>query len=219
MKRSSLHEAGSTSASTPGLKKLVQGVHKFQLEHFEENKILFEKLAHGQKPQALFITCADSRIDPNLITGSQPGDLFVMRNVANLVPKYDSNTPTEAGAVIEYAVSALGVSDIIIMGHSDCGGIKAVLHPEKLTSLPAVSDWLTHAASANEHCCAFSEESVQLAEITRNNVLLQISHLVSYPSVAEAVANGKLRIHGWIYEIESGSISYFNQDRKSWCKL
>jgi len=219
MKRSSLHKAGSKAARTNGFKKLVKGVHKFQLEHFGENRILFEKLAHGQKPQSLFITCADSRIDPNLITGSKPGDLFVMRNIANLVPKYDSSTSTEAGAVIEYAVSVLGVSEIIVMGHSDCGGIKAVLHPEKLNTLPAVSDWLTHAAPASEDCCAFSEEVVELDEITRNNVLLQITHLVAYPKVAEAVENGKLRIHGWIYEIETGSISYFDQARKGWCKL
>lgn len=228
MKRSTLHSSGSKSASSAGLKKLVDGVHKFQLEHFEENKLLFERLSHGQKPQVLMITCADSRIDPNLITASQPGDLFIMRNVANLVPKFHPNAETETGAVIEYAVSVLGVAEIIVMGHSDCGGMKAVLHPEKLTSLPAVSSWLNHAtagtlataateaSTANCSCC---DESQQLLETTNNNIVLQLANLATHPSVAAAMAQGKLHIHGWNYQIENGSISYFDQDRKHWCQL
>lgn len=223
MKRSTLQKSGSKAASTSGLKKLVEGVHKFQLEHFEENKLLFEKLAHGQKPKILFITCADSRIDPNLITASQPGDLFIMRNVANIVPQFNSNAPSEAAAVIEYAVSVLGVADVIIMGHSDCGGMKAVLHPEKLTTLPAVSSWLNHATTATtaccSSCCSLCEDAQQLAETTNNNILLQLKNLATHPSVAAAMANGKLHIHGWNYQIENGSISYFDQDRKRWCQL
>lgn len=225
MKRSTLHKSGSPSASSSGLKKLVAGVHKFQLEHFEENKLFFEKLAHGQKPQILFITCADSRIDPNLITASQPGDLFIMRNVANIVPQYNSDAPSEAAAVIEYAVSVLGVADVIVMGHSDCGGIKAVLHPEKLTTLPAVSSWLNHATTAatanpaTAACYSLCEEAQRLAETTNNNILLQLKNLATHPSVAAAMANGKLHIHGWNYQIENGSISYFDKDRKRWCQL
>lgn len=225
MKRSTLHKSGSKSASASGLKKLVAGVHKFQLEHFEENKLLFEKLARGQKPQILLITCADSRIDPNLITASQPGDLFIMRNVANIVPQFNSKAPSEAAAVIEYAVAVLGVTDVIVMGHSDCGGIKAVLHPEKLTTLPAVSNWLNHAATAAPSataCCSLCEEAQQaqrLADTTNNNILLQLKNLATHPSVAAAMAHGKLHIHGWNYQIENGSISYFDQDRKHWCQL
>lgn len=219
MKRSTLSKNGSKSASTTGLKQLVKGVHKFQHEHFAENKILFERLAHGQKPQVLLITCADSRIDPNLITGSQPGDLFIMRNVANLVPQYDPSTPTEAGAVIEYAVSVLGVTDIVIMGHSDCGGIKGVMHPDKLTSLPSVSGWLNHAVSTQGHCCSVCAESEQLAKMTRSNVLLQLEHLRTYPDVAANLAAGKLHVHGWLYQIETGSVSHFDQSKKHWREL
>jgi len=222
MKRSTLHNSGSKLASSSGLKKLVEGVHKFQLEHFEENKLLFERLSHGQKPQVLMITCADSRIDPNLITASKPGDLFIMRNVANLVPQFHPNAQTEAGAVIEYAVSVLGVAEIIVMGHSDCGGMKAVLHPEKLTSLPAVSSWLNHATAPTEATtanCSCCDESQQLLETTNNNIVLQLANLATHPSVAAALAQGKLHIHGWNYQIENGSISYFDQDRKHWCQL
>jgi carbonic anhydrase len=228
MKRSTLHNSGSNPARSAGLQKLIDGVHKFQIEHFEENKLLFERLSRGQKPQVLMITCADSRIDPNLITASQPGDLFIMRNVANLVPQFHPNAQTEAGAVIEYAISVLGVTEIIVMGHSDCGGIKAVLHPEKLTTLPAVSTWLNHAATAatvtpatpaTRTCRSCCDESQQLLETTNNNIVLQLKNLATHPSVAAAMAYGKLHIHGWNYKIENGSIRYFDQDRKHWCQL
>jgi carbonic anhydrase len=220
MKRSSssLNGPGSSSNSSAGLEKLVQGVHSFQLEHFEAHKILFEKLAQGQTPRALFITCADSRIDPNLITGSQPGDLFVMRSVANLVPQYGNHSAEQAG--IEYAVKVLAVPDIVIMGHSDCGGMKALLNPERLNALPAVSDWLTNAFETQAQACETSPvEAVLLDQLTKNNVVEQLRHLSGHPSVAEAIAKGKLKTHGWLYDIESGAVNYLDQRRQQWYKL
>lgn len=248
MKRSSSStESGSASARST-LEKLIEGVKEFQQVTFEENRELFEELANGQKPHTLMVTCADSRIRPNEITGSNAGDLFMMRNIANIVPQYVSSKmgsvvgifksavtaivksiakalrlsiaiADEAGAVIEYAVKVLAVEHIVIMGHTDCGGMKALLRPEKLATLPAVSAWLSHAACAKNHCCGSSDEAEQLAEITRSNVLLQMQHLFSYPSVQEAVANGKLQIHGWIYEIKSGKVSCFDQGSESWREL
>jgi carbonic anhydrase len=240
-------ESGAMSARIT-LDQLKEGVREFQQVTFEENKDLFEELANGQKPHTLMITCSDSRIRPNEITGSKAGDLFMMRNIANVVPQYNGNPASkivavfksamtklikfavqalqlgitvteEAGAVIEYAVKALGVEHIVIMGHSDCGGMKGLLHPEMLSSLPAVSAWLTQAAEAHEHCYASADATAQLAEVTKNNVLLQMKHAASYPSVQEAVANGKLQIHGWVYDIESGKVSSFDQEQCRWRDL
>jgi carbonic anhydrase len=248
MKRSSsLKQSGSTSARST-LEKLLEGVKEFRQVTFEENRDLFERLANGQHPHTLMITCSDSRIRPNEITASQAGDLFMMRNIANIVPQYNCSKASkvaamfksavtklmmfavkamrlgiteteEVGGVIEYAVKALGVEHIVIMGHTDCGGMKALLHPEKLIALPAVSAWLTHAAGANDAGCASSDGAAQLAEITKNNVLLQMKHLATYPSVQEALAKGKLQIHGWVYEIESGKVTGFDQGQDQWREL
>src|SRR5579859_6664390 len=126
------------------MQKLVQGIHHFQNQVFSSNKDLFEHLTNGQHPDALFITCSDSRINPNLITNTEPGDLFILRNAGNLVPPHRPYTGGEA-ATVEFAVAALGVEDIIVCGHSHCGAIKGLLHPEKLAEMPAVAAWLKHA--------------------------------------------------------------------------
>ena len=121
------------------MQRLIQGIHRFQQESFRPLQGLFEQLSKGQNPETLFITCSDSRIDPNLLTRSKPGDLFILRNAGNIVPQHSAASGGEA-ATIEFAVVALGVRDIIICGHSHCGAMKALLQPEELASLPAVSD-------------------------------------------------------------------------------
>src|SRR5437763_1705755 len=126
------------------MQKLLQGIHHFQANIFRSQRDLFERLAHGQKPDALFITCSDSRINPNLITQTEPGDLFILRNAGNIIPPHGAANGGE-GATIEYAVTALGVEDIIVCGHSHCGAMQGMLTPEELVDLPATRAWLSHA--------------------------------------------------------------------------
>jgi carbonic anhydrase len=125
--------------------KLMQGLHNFEKEVHMSNEALFTRLAKGQAPDAIFITCSDSRVDPNLLTGVAPGELFVIRNAGNIVPAYNPSQGGGEAASIEYAVTVLGVKDIIVCGHSQCGAIKGLLDPESLTDLPAVAQWLKHA--------------------------------------------------------------------------
>src|SRR5262245_7184396 len=126
------------------MQKLVQGIHKFQTNYFSSQQELFQRLAKGQSPETLFITCSDSRISPTLLTQTGPGDLFVLRNAGNIVPPYRASNGGE-GATIEYAIHALGVKDIVVCGHSHCGAMKGLLHPEDLGDMPTVRDWLLHA--------------------------------------------------------------------------
>src|SRR5271155_1389351 len=126
------------------MQQLIQGIHRFQESDFLPLQGLFEQLSRRQNPDTLFITCSDSRIDPNLLTRSRPGDLFILRNAGNIIPPHGAGNGGEA-ATIEFAVAALGVKDVIICGHSDCGAVRGLLYPELLTELPAVSSWLSHA--------------------------------------------------------------------------
>src|SRR3989338_7292856 len=127
------------------MEKLIRGIHTFQHDYFTSQQELFERLAKGQAPETLFITCSDSRINPNLLTQTQPGELFIIRNAGNIVPAHGSGVSGE-GATIEYAVAALGVKDIIICGHSHCGAMAGLLAPESLADLPQMRNWLQHAA-------------------------------------------------------------------------
>ena len=122
------------------MQKLIKGIHQFQSNHFASQRELFERLAHGQYPEALFITCSDSRINPNLITQSEPGDLFILRNAGNIIPPSGAGQGGE-GATIEFAVAGLGVQNIVICGHSHCGAIKGLLEPESLRDMPSVVAW------------------------------------------------------------------------------
>ena len=126
------------------MKELFSGVHQFHSQVFQRERDFFDKLVAGQSPSTLFVTCSDSRVDPNLITQSGPGELFVLRNAGNIVPPYGASNGGES-ATIEYAVAALGVRDIVICGHSRCGAVNALLHPEKAAGMPLVSAWLNHA--------------------------------------------------------------------------
>ena len=163
----------------------------------------------------MFIACADSRIVPELITQSSPGDLFVTRNVGNVVPPYGQMNGGVSTA-IEYAVLALGVHHIIVCGHSDCGAMRAVLNPQSLEKMPTVKAWLRHAEVArtmvHENCdCA--DESSSMHVLTEENVIAQLQHLRTHPSVASRMANGQLFIHGWVYDIETSSIKAYDADK------
>lgn len=190
------------------LLRLAQGVERFRTTVFPKRRRLFEALAKAQRPEALFITCADSRIVPSLITHSGPGDLFIERNPGNLVPVYGPEA-VGVSASIEYAVAVLGVRHVIVCGHTDCGAVKGILHPEKLADAPAVASWLSYGAPARralEQRPEAATEAEKVKELTRLNTLVQLEHLRTHPSVQRALAAGALELHAWVYEIESGMV-------------
>ncbi len=191
------------------MQKLVNGIHEFQSEVFSDKQELFEKLAEGQQPLALFITCSDSRIDPSLLTQTQPGELFIMRNAGNIVPPYGAVKGGEA-ATIEFAVAALKVKDIIVCGHSHCGAMAGLLHPEKLETLPAVRSWLGHAEATGrivrENYPHITEEAARLTLTVEENVLVQLENLRTHPTVAAALGRKEINLHGWVYKFETGQV-------------
>lgn len=194
------------------MQKLIQGIHQFQSSVFNSQRELFEKLSKGQSPDTLFITCSDSRINPNLITQTQPGELFIIRNAGNIVPPHGPATGGEA-ATIEYAVAALGVKDIIICGHTHCGAMSAVVSPPDPKKLPRVTEWLNHAEATrqimNTHYKHLSGDELINATV-QENVLIQLEHLRTQPAVASGLVGGTLRLHGWVYKIETGKIFAFD---------
>jgi carbonic anhydrase len=197
------------------MQKLVQGVHHFQAEVFEAQRDLFDRLSKGQEPDTLFITCSDSRIDPNLITQTEPGELFIIRNVGNIIPTYSMDYGGVTAAV-EYAVCVLNVRNIIICGHSLCGAINALLDPHKVQDLPAVSKWLGYAESTRriikENYCHLHGDALTMAAI-EENVLNQIENLATHPAVASRLSRGDVHLHGWVYKIETGQVfSYDPQE-------
>jgi carbonic anhydrase len=190
------------------MQKLIQGIHEFRQEDFLPLQGLFEQLAKGQNPETLFITCSDSRIDPNLLTRSKPGDLFILRNAGNIVPPNGAASGGEA-ATIEFAVAVLGVKDIIICGHSHCGAIKGLLEPEQIASLPAFSSWLSHAETTRrivrDNYGHLSGDLLVTATV-EENVLVQLENLRTLPAVGSRLVRGDLHLHGWVYKIETGEV-------------
>ncbi len=195
------------------MERLIEGVAKFQREVFPQKQQLFEELAGGQSPEALFITCADSRVEPSLVTQSNPGDLFICRNAGNMVPPY-GELHGGVSATIEYAVRALNIQHIIVCGHSDCGAMKGILHPEKVAHLPTVKTWLSHGDVARyvvkENYPDLSEEDAVRA-ITEENVVAQLANLRTHPSVAARLARGTIGVHGWVYYFRTGQVTAWDQ--------
>ncbi len=192
------------------LTRLKQGIRHFQGETYPLHADLYQQaVAEPQRPHTLMITCADSRIDIETVTHARPGELFIMRNIGNIVPGY-GEMMSGVSAVIEYAVSALKVQHVVICGHSDCGAMKALQHPQSLETLPAVESWLRNAQEAFPIAAgsAATDESpgAILQRLTERNVLLQLQHLRTHPSVAEAMARGGLTVSGWVYDIGSGEV-------------
>lgn len=197
------------------MQKLVQGIHTFQSNIFRDQHELFERLSRGQNPQALFITCSDSRINPNLITQTDPGDLFIIRNAGNIIPPYGAAKGGE-GATIEFAVAGLGVPDVIVCGHSHCGAMKGLLEPETLRDLPEMTAWLTYAEATRRIVREKYTDRTNSALLTtaiEENVLVQIENLRTHPTVASALARGKLKLHGWVYKIETGEVFAYEPQR------
>lgn len=203
------------------MQKLLHGIHRFQRQDFRPMKDLFEQLSHGQNPETLFITCSDSRIDPNLLTHSQPGDLFILRNAGNIVPAHGAATSGEA-ATIEFAVGALGVKDIILCGHSHCGAMKGLLEPSQLESLPAVASWLQYAETTRrivrENYQDLAGDRLLQATI-EENVLVQLENLETLPAVASRLVRGDLHLHGWVYTIETGNVVAYDPEQGQFVAL
>lgn len=196
------------------MRKLIDGIHSFQANHFSARRERFERLAEGQHPEALFITCSDSRINPNLITQTEPGELFIIRNAGNIVPPFGAANGGE-GATIEFAVVGLGIKDIIVCGHSHCGAMKGLLQPDALHAMPTMSAWLAHAEATRwiaRQKYADLPDDAMLNVTIQENVLIQLENLRTHPAVAAGLASGKLKLHGWVYKIETGQVFAFNPE-------
>lgn len=188
---------------------LIGRVFHFEKSIFPAKGELFSKLvSHGQSPKALIISCADSRVVPEQIMQAEPGDLFVCRNAGNIVPPY-STMNGGVTSTVEFAVLALGVSDIIVCGHSDCGAMKALSDPTGLEAMPNVAAWLRHGAAA-EHivstCHGELDSKERVRAISLENIIAQLNHLRTHPSVAAAIARGEMTLHGWFVDIHAGQV-------------
>lgn len=203
------------------MQKLVQGIHHFQSSIFRSQRELFERLAAGQQPEALFITCSDSRINPNLITQTDPGDLFILRNAGNIIPPHSAASNGEE-ATIEFAVVGLGIKDLIVCGHSHCGAMKALLQPDTLREMPSLLTWLSHAEACRsivkEKYTDLADQAL-LTATAQENVLMQLTNLQTHPAVAAGLAKGGLKLHGWMYKIETGEIFAYDPDRAQFVPL
>jgi carbonic anhydrase len=199
------------------MERLIAGHRHFLSEVFPPRHDQFKLLANRQSPEWLFITCADSRVVPDLILGTGPGDLFIARNAGNVIPLM-SQGADGCAATIEYAVDVLKVKDAIVCGHSDCGAMKAALDQKALASLPKAERWLHHVQAAFAYRQPINPadgEGAELASLIRGNVIAQLMNLHAQPSVAKAVDEGRLRVHGWYYDILSGRIEEYSEQERT----
>jgi carbonic anhydrase len=199
------------------MQQLVQGVHYFQKIGFREREELFGRLQDGQEPEALMITCADSRIIPNLITNSEPGQLFIVRNVGNIIPCYGTSNNGELAAV-EYAVVELGIEDVIVCGHTGCGAMQALVNLAATGGrdrTPLVTHWLRHADATleivREHY-GHLQGAALFNAAAEENVLVQLEHLRTLPVIASRISSGRVRLHGWMYKIDSGEVFCYESE-------
>jgi carbonic anhydrase len=203
------------------MEKLINGHKRFLAEIFPERKSHFHLLSEGQSPEWLFITCADSRVLPDLILGTEPGDLFIARSIGNVVP-IASQDVDGVTATIEYAVKVLKVRHAIVCGHSDCGAMKAVLNPTGMENLPKARRWLDHVQAAFAHRQPLNPadgESAELAALIRGNVVAQLENLRAQPAVMHALAEKRLTVHGWYYDILTGQIEEHDEGTRGFAPL
>jgi carbonic anhydrase len=203
------------------LDKLIEGHKRFHREIFPAKRQQFHLLAEMQAPEWLFITCSDSRIVPDLILQTGPGDLFLSRSIGNVVP-VSGNDVDGVTATIEYAVEVLKVKHIILCGHSDCGALKAALNRKGLEKLPKASRWLHHVEGAFTHRQPLNPadgEHAELASIIRGNVVAQLANLRAQPSVARTLVNGQIEVHGWYYDILTGQIEQYDEQQRKFLPL
>jgi carbonic anhydrase len=202
------------------MRDIIDGFLKFQREVFPQRTELFKQLATSQHPRTLFISCSDSRLVPELVTQREPGDLFVIRNAGNIVPSYGPE-PGGVSATVEYAVAALEVTDVVICGHSDCGAMTAIATCKCLDHMPAVRNWLRYADSAKvvNEAREHQNERARVDSMVRENVIAQLANIKTHPSVRLALEQGRLALHGWVYDIETGSIDAFDGAQNRYVSL
>ena len=186
------------------VEKFLGGISRFQKHVYPEHQDLFENLAMGQRPEALFITCADSRIDPCLLTQTKPGELFICRVIGNVVPPWPE-TIGGVSATIEYAVGVLRVPEVIVCGHTDCGVVRGALNPEALAAFPSVTAWLRYVEVEHHEPLA----------LTEGNVVAQLKNLRTHPTVAARLEQGDLGLHGWVYHIGPGAVTIYNEESRT----
>lgn len=206
------------------MQRLIEGYARFRAKVYPQHSKLFEKLAKGQQPQALFICCSDSRVMPEMVMQLDPGDLFPIRNAGNLVPPA-TETGSGVAATVEYAIRVLKIADVVVCGHTDCGAMKAILEGGQLESLPIVRQWLEHAGPSSKwltetlkNATSMSSEE-RLQALTEANVIAQVQSLKTHPAVAEALKSSSVQVHGWMYDIGSGSIRRFDPELGAFCPL
>lgn len=198
------------------MQRLIEGHKRFQNEIFPARRHEFKLLSDRQAPEWLFITCSDSRIVPDLVLGTGPGDLFISRNAGNVIP-VTANDVDGTTATIEYAVEVLKVPYAIVCGHSDCGAMKAALNRRGLESLPKASRWLHHVEAAFSHRQPENPadgDQAELAALIRGNVVAQLLNLKAQPSVSRSVAAGNLQVFGWYYDILTGRIEQYDESER-----
>lgn len=205
-----------------GIEGLIKGVEDFQAEAFQEREDLFQKLAQGQRPEALFITCSDSRVNPNLITQTEPGELFILRNAGNIIPPYGAAKGGGEEATVEYAVLALNVEHIIVCGHSHCGAMRGLVNPDEVKKLHSVDNWLQHASATRliieERYKDVTGDDLEIAA-AEENVMMQIQNLQTHPAVALRLAQGRMQLHSWMYHFESGKITAYDPEERAFVPL
>lgn len=185
------------------MQTIIDGVERFQSAVYPKMAARFRALADGQKPEALFVTCSDSRVDPSLITQTAPGEIFVIRNAGNLIPHWGEESSIDAS--VEYAVAVLEVGHVIVCGHSGCGAVGGALDPSGLDVVPSVKHWVARASHCVE-ATAHLHGPERLPAAVEANVRAQLDNLRSHPSVATALAAGKVQLHGWVYDIATGEV-------------
>lgn len=200
--------------------EIIAGVRAFQRDVYPKNQELFARLAAGQSPKAMIITCSDSRVDPLLLTQARPGEIFVLQNAGNLVPRY-GDVMGGVTATIEFAVVELRVANIIICGHSGCGAVAGVLKPELVQHMPSVATWLLHASVVRESMREMGQldASDALQRAVEANVIVQLDNLRTHPAVADAVNTGRVQLHGWVYHIGTGAVTAYDPDRQQFTVL
>jgi carbonic anhydrase len=214
--------SGSLGSKT-GLRKvdhIIAGVRAFQRDVYPRYRERFAELAAGQSPHAMVITCSDSRVDPFLLMQAEPGQLFVLRNAGNIVPEH-SGFVGGVTATIEFAVVQLKVPNIIVCGHAGCGAVAGLLHPESIRHLPEVTNWLHHAERARslvaENGGIDAPDAMERA--VQANVVVQLDNLRTHPSVADAMGEGRLDIHGWVYDFVTGSVLAYKEQQRTFAPL
>lgn len=203
------------------MQQLVQGLHAFRSGYFATHQQLFRQLAEaGQKPETLFITCCDSRVVPNLITQAAPGELFIIRNIGNIVPGVD--LPGGTSAAIEYALEVLNVQNVIVCGHTQCGAMQAVLDPASVEHLPNVRRWIARADKVRQTIQERYSHMTGDARVTaavEENVLVQLENLRDFPCVASRLERGLLYLSGWVYHIGRGEVYDYDPEQGEYTLL